>query len=73
VAEKILSDIEALKIPHETSLVGKHISVSIGVASLVPPPMLSHMYIVDFADQLLYQAKNQGRNRYVLSDDPAVA
>ena len=73
VAQKILSDIEALKIPHETSLVGKHISVSIGVASLVPLPMLRPMQIVDFADQLLYQAKDQGRNRYVLSDDPAVA
>lgn len=73
VAEKILSDIKALKIPHETSLVGKHISVSIGVASVLPLPTLRPMQIVDFADQLLYQAKDQGRNRYVLSDDPAVA
>ncbi len=73
VAEKILSDIKALKIPHETSLVEKHISVSIGVASVLPLPTLRPMHIVDLADQLLYQAKNQGRNRYVLSDDPAVA
>ena len=73
VAQKILSDIEALKIPHETSLVEKHISVSIGVASLVPLPTLHPMQIVDFADQLLYQAKDQGRNRYVLSDGPDVA
>ncbi|MFK5953072.1 MAG: transporter substrate-binding domain-containing protein [Desulfobacterium sp.] len=73
IAQKILSDIKALKIPHETSLVGKHISVSIGVASLIPLPTLRPMHIVDFADQLLYQAKDQGRKRYVISDDPGVA
>lgn len=71
VAEKIMADIKALEIPHETSLVKKYVSVSMGVASMVPIATLAPMHIVDSADRLLYRAKKQGRNQYAFSTIPA--
>ncbi|MBF0201400.1 MAG: transporter substrate-binding domain-containing protein [Desulfamplus sp.] len=64
VAKRVLSDIEKLKIPHEDSLISDYISVSLGVASVVPSNLMFPRQLVDFADQLLYQAKEGGRNRY---------
>ncbi|WP_186441480.1 transporter substrate-binding domain-containing protein [Desulfamplus magnetovallimortis] len=64
VAKRILDDVQALKLIHEDSSVSDYVSVSLGVASVVPSRLLFPRQLVDFADQLLYQAKKGGRNRY---------
>ncbi|MFK5894888.1 MAG: diguanylate cyclase [Pseudomonadota bacterium] len=62
IAEKLRVQIEQLNIPHISSLIVKHISISLGVASTVPANGSSEKSLIELADKALYQAKKQGRN-----------
>ncbi len=64
-AERMQAAIAHLKIPHASSSINPYITVSIGMASMVPQPQRSPAGLVDEADQFLYRAKQQGRNRIV--------
>lgn len=63
VAERLRSRIEALALPHARSLVGPHVTVSIGCACVLPSLDDSPSILLEAADQMLYRAKTQGRNR----------
>ncbi len=63
IAEILRSDVEALKIAHATSKISDYITVSIGVATLIPKDHLTPKMLLHQADQTLYLAKNNGRNR----------
>ncbi|MBJ7899246.1 MAG: diguanylate cyclase [Cyanobacteria bacterium RI_101] len=63
VAENIGQIIEELGIRHEASPIQPTLTVSVGVASLIPSFSDSPQTLVEQADQALYQAKAQGRNR----------
>lgn len=63
VAEKIRSLVRALDIPHETSRIDTCITISVGVASAVPDQDASPEMLLKTADQALYEAKENGRNR----------
>jgi two-component system chemotaxis family response regulator WspR len=70
LARKIIARTAALNIPHEGSSVAPYVTVSIGVATLVPARGHHYSHLIDAADRSLYSAKQQGRNRVVvLSDD----
>ena len=60
----LLEDVRRLAIGHSTSSCGEHVSISAGVISLVPGPMREAASVVEAADQLLYEAKAGGRNRF---------
>ncbi len=65
VARKVLDEIAALCIVHERSGAGPHVTVSMGVASLTPDDKVEAGKLIKAADALLYQAKANGRNRYL--------
>ena len=63
VAERIRRDVKNLRIPHPASRVSEFVTVSVGVATLIPTDNLSKEVIVNMADKALYRAKRSGRNR----------
>jgi len=63
LANNIIESIRKENIPHEKSTVADHLTLSIGVATLIPNKETPSNSLVDKADILLYKAKNAGRNR----------
>jgi len=56
--------VSILKIEHPKSSVNDYLTVSMGIASVVPTQEQSPEDLVAAADAALYQAKRRGRNRY---------
>ncbi len=63
IAEKLREGVEALGIIHSSSLAGEHVTISLGVATAIPSQDSSPSELVTAADQALYLAKQEGRNR----------
>jgi len=68
LAESLRASIQQLKIPHEKSSTSKYLTVSIGVAVILPEAERSLAGSVQMADEALYQAKEDGRNRVVVTE-----
>jgi diguanylate cyclase (GGDEF)-like protein len=66
VAKAVARVIGGLAIPHARSAVDPNVTLSQGIVSLVPEKETSSEDLIERADQALYQAKQQGRNRYVV-------
>ncbi|MEG4319390.1 MULTISPECIES: diguanylate cyclase [unclassified Microcoleus] len=64
VAESIRDAIRDLAIPHEQSDVSAIVTVSMGIASMVPSRGKSPAQLIAAADRALYDAKRQGRDRF---------
>ena len=65
IAERLRAAVEELGLPHEKSPLG-HVTVSIGVAAIVPDDGQDADLLIRSADQALYKAKTQGRNLAML-------
>jgi diguanylate cyclase (GGDEF)-like protein len=68
VLTRIQRSVAELNIPHEASRVAARLTVSIGAAYVLPGPNRSHEGLVQLADEALYAAKEQGRNRVVVME-----
>ena len=67
VAKRIRSKLKAMQIPHEGSKASEHVSISMGIASVYNNEVISIEELLAAADKALYQAKEQGRDRAVVS------
>lgn len=67
LAKKIIDEIWDLNIKHEFSSGRGRVTVSIGVATLTPTIETKPQKLIDLADNKMYDAKHNGRNRFVSS------
>lgn len=66
IAQRVQAGLQALALPHAASAFAQ-VTVSIGIAALVPGPHDGPEHLVRRADEALYRAKAEGRNRIVLA------
>lgn len=63
VAESMRKEIESAQLKHEYSPVASYVTISIGLASIIPNMKLNPDVLIQLADEALYEAKRKGRNR----------
>ena len=63
LAEELRKRVASAAISHPSSSVGGHVTVSIGVASVIPDETVEPDELFAAADEALYRAKAGGRNR----------
>jgi diguanylate cyclase (GGDEF)-like protein len=70
VANRIMEEVRKLAIPHAASLTAPVVSISMGLATALPPlEGQDPSPLIRIADDNLYRAKQGGRNRYCISLD----
>jgi len=62
-AERIKDNVCQINIPHESSLIADHVTVSVGYITFQPDQKANLKSIIEKADVALYRAKNFGRNQ----------
>lgn len=64
VAERIRDAVRTLAIPHGASSVAPYVTISMGLAWCEPQSGENPALLIEAADEALYSAKAQGRNRF---------
>ncbi|MBK1988654.1 diguanylate cyclase [Sphaerospermopsis aphanizomenoides BCCUSP55] len=67
IAQSIRYQITNMAIPHVSSQVSQYVTLSLGIATLIPDSQCSPQCLISQADQALYQAKQAGRNCYAIA------
>ena len=69
LARDICNNIRGREIKHENSKVNRYLTISIGVVCCVADNALDGDILISKADSMLYEAKESGRDRYMISSD----
>ena len=69
LARSICDTIRARKIKHAGSKINEYLTISIGVVCCVADNSLDGDILISKADEMLYEAKETGRDRYMISSD----
>ena len=68
IAIAISAEVLKLQIPHDISTVSQYITLSLGVATVIPNPEQTLDTLIELTDRALYRAKSEGRNMYCQQD-----
>ncbi len=68
-AEALRMAIEAKKVRHDFSKAARNVTISLGIASVIPRQGMLPSALIVAADTALYEAKEGGRNRYMVASD----
>jgi diguanylate cyclase (GGDEF)-like protein len=68
LAEALLLAVADLDIAHKKSKIADHLTLSIGLASMVPAIDSAANELIEMSDKALYRAKAEGRNRVVTAE-----
>ena len=63
LGQKICEAVEGSHLPHAATPISEHVTVSIGLASMIPEKETLSDELIACADKALYRAKAEGRNR----------
>jgi diguanylate cyclase (GGDEF)-like protein len=66
-AKLLVKSIENMKIPHPDCAHSKYLTISAGMASILPEDNNSYTQLLENADKALYKAKQSGRNRIAVN------
>jgi len=69
LAEMFRTDVEALGLQHAYSEAAPVVTISLGAATSIPEPGSDPSTLLACADQALYAAKREGRNRFAVHHD----
>ena len=66
LAQTLCDTVRDREIKHETSKAGDFLTISVGVVSCLADNELNEDTLISHADKMLYEAKESGRDRYVI-------
>jgi diguanylate cyclase (GGDEF)-like protein len=72
VAQRMLEAVRALAIEHRCSDAAPYVTISVGIAAVVPKAAQSPAQLLRSADEALYRAKAAGRDRIAGGPTPAL-
>ena len=72
VAERMRNAVDLLDISHSSSQTLAHVTISLGVATIIPVAGSLPEFLVKSVDKALYKAKDTGRNRVVIANDVTI-
>src|SRR5450830_343567 len=67
--DKLREMVQALHIGHAHSATSEWLTISVGVATMIPKDEQTQSDLIRLADKRLYKAKQQGKNRVIAKDD----
>ena len=65
LADILRMAVEMMQLPHPNSSISRYVTISLGVATMIPNEKMESGELLHQADQALYSAKQAGRNRVV--------
>ncbi|WP_428738024.1 diguanylate cyclase [Sulfurimonas sp.] len=73
LARKLIDAVKSRGLKHEKSKVSEFVTISVGVVSCIADDALEDEVLISRADEMLYKAKEGGRNRYQITTNVTYA